>query len=230
MSTTNTANSNQFEAIKGKVVAFIKEEFNKKNQETTDTKSSSNNDTASSTNNNKDQLNFLLERVNSFMNKQEGNKKQESRGETQTEGAKTTDQTEQDLQTKLTSFVKSLSTATSGNGNNQSSDQSSNTTTKASNNISQVQDKDSIVDIMDKLKTAFGTLNNSQQETTSKSTTNNGESTAATKGEKTPLDEFFGFMEGLMNEHNNKTKSTINTEGTSPKDSALKFCGAFGLF
>ena len=236
MSTTTTSPTDsymlKFEEIKGKVLAYIDDATSKKN-DTNDTTKSAESTTAEneSTEQQKDQLTILLNKVTSYVNKQES----KVENTVQSEKAETTTRTEkpeeEDLQTKLTSFVRSLSIPNKGNST-EVTKEASNTTESRDDNVSnEVENKDPVKEIMDKLKLTFeGFGKKEEPKQRSLDVIDEADEVATESNEKksdtadsNPIEDFLAFLQGMMK------KETVN--GDSKNQEAATETGALcGVF
>lgn len=227
MSTTTTSPTDsyalKFEEIKGKVLAYIDDVTSKKNDTNETTKST---DSATpeneSTEQQKDQLTILLNKVTSFVNKQDTNVE----NKVQSEGAETNTRTEkpeeEDLQTKLTAFVRSLSISNNVNSSEVTKEASTTTESRDDNGSNEAENKDPVKEIIDKLKMTFEGFGK-KEESRSLDVINEADEDATESTEKNPIEEFLAFLQGMMK------KETVNDdskkEEATPETGAL--CGVF---
>lgn len=222
MSTTTTENSSStkgnFEEIKGQVLAFIEQ------RQSNSSKAATTNATeGGSSNVNMDQLNILLEKVTSFVNKQDHNKSQQ--GSTTSSTTKKQSDDAEDLQSKLTAFLQSLSNgnvqalSSSSAAKDTSSSPSESSTGTTNGNASA---SDPTNEIVEKLKQTIADFT-AKKDNSKQATGNNSQDGTAEKSN--PAEAFFAFIQGLMNKDASSEGSKNGGAKTSPDIGAL--CGAF---
>lgn len=240
MSTTTSSSALlKFEEIKGKVLAYI-DASSPKNEESmsTDTEANEQIKTGNETTEvQKDQLSVLLAKVSSFVTKQDDKAKdiQSSEMEQNTPSEKSAG--EEDLQTKLTAFVRSLSI--SDKGKVSTVDASIPTESRDDSASEKIEDKDPVKDIMDKLRMTFEGFGKKEEskekslDTIAESEENDTDD--AEKNDANPIDEFFAFLQGIMKKYSEeqlkesngeeKNRGVQTEEEKIPETGAL--CGAF---
>ncbi len=208
---TNDSAAAKFAEIKGMVLSYM-DEMTKKNKEEEAPTGTSNNKQASTgeddaTEKMKLQFTTLLQKVTSFVNKEEdkSGKEQSGTSAAQGEGEKSSDTfSAEDLQMKLTGFVKSLSFA------NKTAQTDSTTDTSTQ---SESEKKDPVKDIMDQLKSAFPNLNKSEGSNT------RSLGTIDESSEKpNPVEEFVSFVQGIL--HKDNIEKNVEGAKETMKDSA----------
>lgn len=251
ISTDNAAAN--FNDIKNKVLSYV-DEMTKKNKNegsstTTDTEQSTTTDEKSSTGNDdstdkmKLQFTTLLEKVTSFVNKQQDKSENEpetssaSTSTIQGEGEKSSDKfSAEDLQVKLTSFVRSLSLANKTTSTETTTDTS--TTTTEPSIESEGDKKDQVKDIMNQLKSAFAQFTAPKTEE-SKERSLGTIDESDEKSKPNPVEEFFSFVQGMLQKDNieknaGKAKEVVENSASNAKKSVDEgpeknpiLCGAF---
>jgi len=228
VSTENAAA--KFAVIKSKVLSYMDEMTKKENGASTENATSTDQGTTTnSTDNMKLQFTTLLEKVTSFVNKQEDSKGGSETGTTKTttegeegekssSGSNTNTFSAEDLQAKLTTFVKSISLAKTSTS---TPTETTETTSTESSTTSDDTKKDPVKDIMNQLKTAFPQLMNKGGGSNNKdrSLGTIDESAGADGSSKpNPIEEFFSFVQGIL--HKDNIEKNVQGATETVKDSA----------